>query len=249
MAEDNQAAVQEVIQGLQQKIDTNSFNPREYNTNQLNFIGTLINEGVIKSPPLKEVISNFEKQAKQLATEKEYNIAPIAFATRDKSIFKGDLSALIPTREGASMIADAAASIGTYALNKDLLMNALQMPKGVQTGLIASKAAQLATAIEKVPGIGNRTKFTKNILTAGAKSADNILKGRILPIATVEAGSVVAGATAGAAAVPVYDFVERNFGKDIAVAINSDLANIPDQEVQSNTLTAGLEYWKNSLLS
>ena len=248
MEEDKQIAVQQAVQGLQQKIDTNSFNPREYNKDQLNFIGNLINEGVIKSAPLKDVVGNFEKQAKQLATEKEFNISPIAFATKDKSIFRGELSALIPTREGASMIADFAASVGTYAANKDLLMNALQMPKGAQTNLIASKANQLADAIEKVPGIGKKMKFTRGVLKAGATSADNVLKGRILPIAAVEAGSVVAGATAGAAAVPVYDFFERNFGKDIAVAINSDLANIPEQEVQSNTLTAGIEYWKNSML-
>ena len=146
------------------------------------------------------------------------------------------------------MITDFAASVGVYAANKDLLMNALQMPKGAQTNLIASKANQLADAIEKVPGIGKRMKFTRGVLKAGATSADNVLKGRILPIAAVEAGSVVAGATAGAAAVPVYDFFERNFGKDIAVAINSDLANIPEQEVQSNTLTAGIEYFKNSML-
>ena len=147
MEEDKQIAVQQAVQGLQQKIDTNSFNPREYNKDQLNFIGNLINEGIIKSAPLKDVVSNFEKQAKQLATEKEFNISPIAFATKDKSIFRGELSALIPTREGASMIADFAASLGTYAANKDLLMNALQMPKGAQTNLIASKVNFLSKNI------------------------------------------------------------------------------------------------------
>ena len=52
MEEDKQIAVQQAVQGLQQKIDTNSFNPREYNKDQLNFIGNLINEGIIKSAPL-----------------------------------------------------------------------------------------------------------------------------------------------------------------------------------------------------
>jgi hypothetical protein len=70
MEEDKQIAVQQAVQGIQQKIDNNSFNPREYNKDQLNFIGNLINEGVIKSAPLKDVVGNFEKQAKQLATEK-----------------------------------------------------------------------------------------------------------------------------------------------------------------------------------
>jgi hypothetical protein len=38
-----------------------------------------------------------------------------------------------------------------------------------------------------------------------------------------------------------YDLVNRSVGKDLAIAINSDLANLREQEVESDTTLAALD--------
>jgi hypothetical protein len=45
-----------------------------------------------------------------------------------------------------------------------------------------------------------------------------------------------------------YDLVNQTVGKDLAVAINNDLADMPEQEVKTDTVASAVEAMKNSLM-
>ena len=60
-------AEQTPLESLQQKLDTNSLNPREYNSQQLGIIDDLIKEGTLKGPRMNEIIQNFNATAETLA--------------------------------------------------------------------------------------------------------------------------------------------------------------------------------------
>ena len=60
------------LESLQQKLDTNSLNPREYNTEQLSTIDNLIEQGVLKGPRMSDIVQNFNTTAETLAEEKEF---------------------------------------------------------------------------------------------------------------------------------------------------------------------------------
>jgi hypothetical protein len=58
------------LESLQQKLDTNSLNPKEYNTEQLSTIDNLIEQGVLKGPRMSDIVQNFNTTAEMLAEEK-----------------------------------------------------------------------------------------------------------------------------------------------------------------------------------
>ena len=238
----------DIINQLQQKLDSNSLNPREYNREQLGIIDNMIEEGVLKGPRMNDIISTFNQQAETLAKEKEFSQDPLGVALKDKSIFEGELTGLIPTRPGAELVGDVTGSLIPYFRNKDALINSLKLPKAAQSKLFAQKAVEMSRYLEKIPRIGKAFKFTRGILMGAAKAADAATSARLKPLIVTEAQSLIGGAVGAGGSVIGYDLVNRNFGKDIAIAINNDLANLKDQEVQSDTGAAALEAAKNSLL-
>jgi hypothetical protein len=237
-----------IVGRLQNEITTKSFDPTKYNGEQLGVINELLQQGVLKGPPLENIIQTFQSTRERLAKEKAFNIDPIAVATEGKSIMQGDLLGLVPTRPGAEFIGDFTGSMIPFIRNKELLLNSLSMPAKSQSSLFTQKALELASYIEKTPGLGKRLTFTKGLLGAVGAAADSVISGRLKPLAITQAQSLAGGVLGAGAGVVTYDFVNRSVGKDLAVAIQSDLANIPDQEVNRDTTLATVEAMKNSLM-
>lgn len=234
-----------IVNRLQNEITTNSFDPTKYNEQQLGVINQLLQQGVLKGPPLDQLVQTFQTTREKIAKEKEYNLDPIAYATKDKSLLEGELTALVPGRAGTELIGSTAGGIIPFVRNQKLLEQALAQPKGAQVGLFAEQAGKIARAIEETPGLGKRLKFTTGILTGAAKAADWFL-GAEKTLAKTQLQSIGGSVLGAGAAIPTYDLVNRSFGKDIAVAINSDLANIPNHEVDRDTTMATLEAMKNT---
>ena len=111
-----------IVGKLQSEISTKSFDPTKYNNQQLSVINELLQQGVLKGPPLENIIQTFETTRQRLAKEKAFNIDPIAVATEGKSILQGDLLGLVPTRPGAEFVGDFAGSMIPFIRNKELLL-------------------------------------------------------------------------------------------------------------------------------
>jgi hypothetical protein len=237
-----------IIDKLQEKLATNTFNPREYNREQLGIIDNMIQEGVLQGPRVQDIIKQFNQTQTQIAKEKEFAKDPLAVALQDKSILSGDALGLIPTRPGAEFVGDMTGSLIPYLRNKEALVNSLKLPRAAQSKLFAEKAMALSTYLEKIPRIGKALKFTRGILMGAGKAADAATSARLKPLIMTEAQSLLGGAVGAGAGVVGYDLVNRSVGKDLAIAINNDLANLSDQEVESDTTLSALNAAKYSLL-
>jgi hypothetical protein len=229
------------LESLQQKLDANSFNPREYNPQQLQTIDGLIEQGVLKGPRVQDIIKQFNETESTIATEKEFAKDPLAVALKDKSVLSGDYLGLVPTRPGAELMGDLTGSLIPYFRNKDALINSLKLPKAAQSKFFAQKAIEMSRYLEKIPRIGGALKFTRGILMGAGKAADAATSARLKPLIITEAQSLAGGALGAAGGVIGYDLVNRSVGKDLAIAINNDLANLSHQEVESDTTLAALD--------
>jgi hypothetical protein len=236
------------LESLQKKLDSNTLNPREYDPQQLQTIDGLIEQGVLKGPRVQDIIKQFNETESQIATEKEFAKDPLAVALKDKSVLSGDYLGLVPTRPGAELMGDLTGSIIPYLRNKDALVNSLKLPKAAQSKFFAQKAMEMSRYLEKIPRIGGALKFTRGILMGVGKAADAATSARLKPLIITEAQSLAGGALGAGAGVVGYDLVNRSVGKDLAIAINSDLGNLKEQEVDSDTTLAALDAMKNSLL-
>jgi hypothetical protein len=236
------------LESLQKKLDSNTLNPREYDPQQLQTIDGLIEQGVLKGPRVQDIVKQFNETESQIATEKEFAKDPLAVALQDKSILSGDALGLIPTRPGAEFVGDMTGSLIPYLRNKEALVNSLKLPRAAQSKLFAEKAMALSTYLEKIPRIGKALKFTRGILMGAGKAADAATSARLKPLIMTEAQSLLGGAVGAGAGVVGYDLVNRSVGKDLAIAINNDLANLSDQEVESDTALSALNAAKYSLL-
>jgi hypothetical protein len=143
---------------------------------------------------------------------------------------------------------DLTGSIIPYLRNKEALVNSLKLPKAAQSKFFAQKAMEMSRYLEKIPRIGGALKFTRGILMGVGKAADAATSARLKPLIITEAQSLAGGALGAGAGVVGYDLVNRSVGKDLAIAINSDLGNLKEQEVDSDTTLAALDAMKNSLL-
>jgi len=237
-----------VIGSLQQKINNQSFNPGEYSNEQLQVIDGLLEQGVLKGPRMGEILRTFSETQKTIAKEKEFAKDPLAVALEGKSIFQGELTGLIPTRPGAEFIGDITGSLIPYIRNKDLLVSSLSKPNSAQGTLFTRGALELADYLQKLPGVGKKLRFTRGVLGAVGRTTDSIVSGRYQQLAKTELQSLAGGALGAGAGVQAYDIVNKSVGKDLAVAIQSDLADLKPQEVESDTTLATIEAMKNSLL-
>jgi hypothetical protein len=240
--------VPNVIGSLQNKLNSQSFNPNEYSNEQLQVIDGLLEQGVLKGPRMGEIVRTFSETQRTIAKEKEFAKDPLAVALKDKSVFQGELTGLIPTRPGAEFVGDITGSLIPYIRNKDLLVNSLSKPNSAQGTLFTRGALEFADYIEKIPGLGKKLKFTKSILGSVGRATDAVVSGRYQQLAKTELQSLAGGALGAGAGVQAYDLVNKSIGKDLAVAIQSDLAELKPQEVESDTTLATVEAMKNSLL-
>jgi hypothetical protein len=195
-----------------------------------------------------EIVRTFSETQRTIAKEKEFAKDPLAVALKDKSVFQGELTGLIPTRPGAEFVGDITGSLIPYIRNKDLLVNSLSKPNSAQGTLFTRGALEFADYIEKIPGLGKKLKFTKSILGSVGRATDAVVSGRYQQLAKTELQSLAGGALGAGAGVQAYDLVNKSIGKDLAVAIQSDLAELKPQEVESDTTLATVEAMKNSLL-
>jgi hypothetical protein len=60
------------LESLQNKLDSNTLNPREYNPQQLQTIDGLIEQGVLKGPRMNDIVKSFQETESTIATEKEF---------------------------------------------------------------------------------------------------------------------------------------------------------------------------------
>jgi hypothetical protein len=236
-----------IVGRLQNELDTKSFDPTKYNGEQLGAINELLQQGVLKGPPLQTMMDEFVSTRNTLAKEKEFAKDPLAVALKDKSVFEGELTGLIPTRPGAEFVGDITGSLIPYIRNKDLLINSLSKPNSAQGTLFTKGALELADYIEKIPGLGKKLKFTRSVLGSVGKATDAVVSGRYQQLAKTEVQSLAGGALGAGAGVQAYDLVNKSVGKDLAIAIQSDLADLKPQEVESDTTLATVEAMKNSL--
>ena len=239
--------VPNVIGSLQNKLNEQSFNPGEYSNEQLQVIDGLLEQGVLKGPRMGEIVKTFSETQRTIAKEKEFAKDPLAVALKDKSIFEGELTGLIPTRPGAEFVGDITGSLIPYIRNKDLLISSLSKPNSAQGTLFTRGALELADYIEKIPGLGKKLKFTRSVLGTVGRATDAVVSGKYQQLAKVEAMSLAGGALGAGAGVQAYDLVNKSVGKDLAIAIQSDLADLKPQEVESDTTLATVEAMKNSL--
>ena len=240
--------VPNVIGSLQNKLNNQSFNPGEYSNEQLQVIDGLLEQGVLKGPRMGEIVKTFSETQRTIAKEKEFAKDPLAVALEGKSVFKGDVTGLIPTRPGAEFVGDITGSLIPYIRNKDLLINSLSKPNSAQGTLFTRGALELADYIEKIPGLGKKLKFTRGVLGSVGRATDAVVSGRYQQLAKTEIQSLAGGALGAGAGVQAYDLVNKSVGKDLAIAIQSDLAYLKPQEVESDTTLATVEAMKNSLL-
>jgi hypothetical protein len=239
--------VPNVIGSLQNKLNNQSFNPGEYSNEQLQVIDGLLEQGVLKGPRMGEIVKTFSETQRTIAKEKEFAKDPLAVALEGKSVFKGDVTGLIPTRPGAEFVGDITGSLIPYIRNKDLLVNSLSKPNSAQGTLFTKGALELADYIEKIPGLGKKLKFTRSVLGSVGRATDAVVSGRYQQLAKTEIQSLAGGVLGAGAGVQAYDLVNKSVGKDIAIAIQSDLADLKPQEVESDTTLATVEAMKNSL--
>jgi hypothetical protein len=239
--------VPNVIGSLQNKLNNQSFNPQEYSNEQLQVIDGLLEQGVLKGPRMGEIVKTFSETQRTIAKEKEFAKDPLAVALEGKSVFKGDVTGLIPTRPGAEFVGDITGSLIPYIRNKDLLINSLSKPNSAQGTLFTKGALELADYIEKIPGLGKKLKFTRSVLGSVGRATDAVVSGRYQQLAKTEIQSLAGGVLGAGAGVQAYDLVNKSVGKDLAIAIQSDLAELKPQEVESDTTLATLEAMKNSL--
>jgi hypothetical protein len=239
--------VPNVIGSLQNKLNSQSFNPQEYSNEQLQVIDGLLEQGVLKGPRMGEIVKTFSETQRTIAKEKEFAKDPLAVALEGKSVFKGDVTGLIPTRPGAEFVGDITGSLIPYIRNKDLLVNSLSKPNSAQGTLFTKGALELADYIEKIPGLGKKLKFTRSVLGSVGRATDAVVSGRYQQLAKTEIQSLAGGVLGAGAGVQAYDLVNKSVGKDLAIAIQSDLAELKPQEVESDTTLATLEAMKNSL--
>ena len=239
--------VPNVIGSLQNKLNNQSFNPQEYSNEQLQVIDGLLEQGVLKGPRMGEIVKTFSETQRTIAKEKEFAKDPLAVALEGKSVFKGDVTGLIPTRPGAEFVGDITGSLIPYIRNKDLLVNSLSKPNSAQGTLFTKGALELADYIEKIPGLGKKLKFTRSVLGSVGRATDAVVSGRYQQLAKTEIQSLAGGVLGAGAGVQAYDLVNKSVGKDLAIAIQSDLADLKPQEVESDTTLATLEAMKNSL--
>ena len=240
--------VPNVIGSLQNKLNNQSFNPGEYSNEQLQVIDGLLEQGVLKGPRMGEIVKTFSETQRTIAKEKEFAKDPLAVALEGKSVFKGDVTGLIPTRPGAEFVGDITGSLIPYIRNKDLLVNSLSKPNSAQGTLFTKGALELADYIEKIPGLGKKLKFTRSVLGSVGRATDAVVSGRYQQLAKTEIQSLAGGVLGAGAGVQAYDLVNKSVGKDLAIAIQSDLAELKPQEVESDTTLATVEAMKNSLL-
>ena len=240
--------VPNVIGSLQNKLNNQSFNPQEYSNEQLQVIDGLLEQGVLKGPRMGEIVKTFSETQRTIAKEKEFAKDPLAVALEGKSVFKGDVTGLIPTRPGAEFVGDITGSLIPYIRNKDLLINSLSKPNSAQGTLFTKGALELADYIEKIPGLGKKLKFTRSVLGSVGRATDAVVSGRYQQLAKTEIQSLAGGVLGAGAGVQAYDLVNKSVGKDLAIAIQSDLADLKPQEVESDTTLATVEAMKNSLL-
>ena len=239
--------VPNVIGSLQNKLNNQSFNPQEYSNEQLQVIDGLLEQGVLKGPRMGEIVKTFSETQRTIAKEKEFAKDPLAVALEGKSVFQGDLTGLIPTRPGAEFVGDITGSLIPYIRNKDLLVNSLSKPNSAQGTLFTRGALELADYIQKIPGLGKKLKFTRSVLGSVGRATDAVVSGRYQQLAKTELQSLAGGALGAGAGVQAYDLVNKSVGKDLAIAIQSDLAELKPQEVESDTTLATVEAMKNSL--
>ena len=233
---------------IQEQINSKSFNPRDYSPDQLSVIDSMLQQGVIQGPRMKDIVTEFEGTAQQISKEKEFAKDPLGYALQDKSIFQGELTGLIPTRAGSELIGDLTGSLLPYIRNNKALVQSLSMPKAAQSKQFAKAAIGLANQLEKIPRIGKFFKFTKPLLYRMGKSVDSVTSARMKPLLATEAQSLAGGAIGAGAGTVGYDLVNQTVGKDLAVAINNDLADMPEQEVKTDTVASAVEAMKNSLM-
>jgi hypothetical protein len=153
--------VPNVIGSLQNKLNSQSFNPQNIQTNSYKLLMVFLEQGVLKGPRMGEIVRTFSETQRTIAKEKEFAKDPLAVALKDKSVFQGELTGLIPTRPGAEFVGDITGSLIPYIRNKDLLVNSLSKPNSAQGTLFTRGALEFADYIEKIPGLGKKLKFTK----------------------------------------------------------------------------------------
>ena len=73
-----------IVGRLQNELDTKSFDPTKYNGEQLGAINELLQQGVLKGPPLQTMMDEFVSTRNTLAKEKEFAKDPLAVALKDK---------------------------------------------------------------------------------------------------------------------------------------------------------------------
>lgn len=237
-----------IVERLQKEITEKSFNPRNYTEEQLGVIDDMLKEGVIQGPRMNEILTEFQATGEQLAREKEFAKDPLGVALKDKSILQGELTGLVPTRAGSELIGDLTGSLIPYIRNNKALVQSLSMPKAAQSKQFANAAIQLSNQLERIPKIGKFFKFTKPLLKRMGQSVDNITSARMKPLVATEAQSLALGAAGAGTGTVTYDLVNQTIGRDLAVAINNDLADMPEQDVKVDTVASAVEAMKNSLM-
>ena len=68
-----------IVGKLQNEITTKSFDPTKYNGEQLGVINELLQQGVLKGPPLENIIQTFQTTREKLAKEKAVSANTVVF--------------------------------------------------------------------------------------------------------------------------------------------------------------------------
>ena len=204
---------------LQKALDNKTLNTDRLTNEQKVIIDELIRQKKLKGPTTSELSELRGTARRKAAREKEFFQDPLKVGTGVGQ----------PTYELAG---DLAGSIFPYAYNRKKIFRAAKEGNllGKGPGYFASQAVKVA---DRLPG---RFKFLGSALRGLGKLFDPLSRAYRGPLLKTEVQSGLGGTVGAGAGALTYDVLNEQAGVEIAAAISDDLSEIPEGEVNRNTL-------------
>ena len=204
---------------LQKALDNKTLNTDSLTNQQKIIIDELIRQKKLKGPTTSELSELRGAARRKAAREKEFFQDPLKVGTGVGQ----------PTYELAG---DLAGSIFPYAYNRKKIFRAAKEGNllGKGPGYFASQAVKVA---DRLPG---RFKFLGGAIRGLGKLFDPLSRAYRGPLLQTEVQSVLGGTIGAGAGALTYDVLNEQAGVEIAAAISDDLSEIPEGEVNRNTL-------------
>ena len=242
------------VSKVEKSIKDNTFAPETLNTLQLRSINKLIEDGIIKSKPLEEIIKERGKARSDLAKRDTVAKDPIAaaFGYDDSRIPGGDF--LLSGRSSAVLAGDLGASLIAANYFQDNIANSYkaaaaaagQQGLGESIALTRNKKMFFESLANKLPG---RYKFLGGALRFAGRAFDIPQRIAKSPLGRAELGVATAGTLGAGAGSAAYDIANQVMGPQIINGMLEDLGEMPEKKLDDlNILDRAIVEAKNASL-